>query len=344
MISHELYPLMVAPAEEPTWTEIDLLNPQQVDFRLQHLLGRGVGNYKFDHEPTDSPKYERISGSNSEVFEHPDSTFLGKELATNEVLFFKGLRKSYNRRGKLISQQWQHPIRQASILMQLDDPTIVPFHDLAYFPDTSIPATQSLGWLSRIYLVTKYIPSATSIDKYALSVEDGTEVVRILQTITDTLSYISQKRIIHGDIHPSNIIVDHTGKPYIIDFDLAQYLEPKEKEITQQIVLTEPFAPPEQLLGLFNLKTDVYSWAQTISCVLQGATKETFDNRTIIIHPDFSKLLYNYGILEKTRKLISSSVETTTTYRPTMAEFSRKFHELFDPLLLSEEVQVRKRS
>lgn len=93
---------------------------------------------------------------------------------------------------------------------------------------------------------------------------DISSVINIVRDISDALEYARQSSIIHGDIKPSNILVDKNGKAYLVDFGLAKIapsLEHMTKVIEKRTTLgTTDFMAPEVLQdGPSTWSSDLYS-------------------------------------------------------------------------------------
>ena len=83
--------------------------------------------------------------------------------------------------------------------------------------------------------------------------------------IASALEAIHQNKIIHRDIKPSNLLIDRSGKCWIIDFGLAKVSE-IGMSVTQskQIAGTPRFMAPEQLRGVVDVRCDIYSLGRTL--------------------------------------------------------------------------------
>ncbi len=83
--------------------------------------------------------------------------------------------------------------------------------------------------------------------------------------IASAIEFIHQNKIIHRDIKPSNLLVDRSGKCWIIDFGLAKLSE-AGMTVTQsrQIAGTPRFMAPEQLRGVVDIRCDIYSFGRTL--------------------------------------------------------------------------------
>jgi serine/threonine protein kinase len=116
------------------------------------------------------------------------------------------------------------------------------------------------------YLAAQFIEGVALDQK--LEVEGRFDLptsVRICAQVAEGLQALWEAGMVHRDVKPANILLDTTGKPYIIDFGLAK--------VTDASVLTRPGQPlgsmdymsPEQIRGeSVTGAADVYS----LGCVV----------------------------------------------------------------------------
>jgi len=97
-------------------------------------------------------------------------------------------------------------ISEARVLASLDHPNIVPVYDAG-------PTEDGL-----CYVVSKFIEGTNLAVKNRLSHRESAENVAI---VAEALHHAHLHRVVHRDIKPSNILLDPSGKPYVVDFGLA---------------------------------------------------------------------------------------------------------------------------
>ncbi|WP_417380091.1 SUMF1/EgtB/PvdO family nonheme iron enzyme [Gimesia sp.] len=130
------------------------------------------------------------------------------------------------------------------------------------------------------FQVMQFIPGITLRELMRSSDPERTgldleRVIRYLQPIARALDYAHQKKIIHRDIKPDNVIVDPaTGEVHVIDFGLAAELRTSMSRYSQQrlsVSGTESYMPHEQWLGQSqDGRSDQYSLAVVAWELLTG--------------------------------------------------------------------------
>ena len=82
----------------------------------------------------------------------------------------------------------------------------------------------------KAWLVTKEIENSKNFVEFCRNKEN--RAIALLPAICENIDKLIENSIYHIDLHPGNIIIDNSNKPFILDFDKAySFTGPKEKLI-----------------------------------------------------------------------------------------------------------------
>ena len=129
------------------------------------------------------------------------------------------------------------------------------------------------------FLVMDYIEGQTLDDYLA---EKGTlteeDTIRLLRPIADALDYAHGQGVVHRDVKPGNVMIDKSGRPYVLDFGIAREMQETMTRVTGKLSSgTLLYMSPEQLNGAAPKPAqDVYSFSAMAYECLTG-------------HPPFSR-------------------------------------------------------
>lgn len=124
------------------------------------------------------------------------------------------------------------------------------------------------------YIVMEYLEGITLkqyLEKYG--VLQFRNLIEMMLPLLEALIEIHSQGLIHRDISPDNIMVQHNGKLKLMDFGAARdYTESGNKSLT--VILKPGYAPPEQYQthGVQGPWTDIYALCATIYKCLTGIT------------------------------------------------------------------------
>lgn len=154
-------------------------------------------------------------------------------------------------------REWSQILDEARMLATLSHPAVVTIYDIGESDDNTM------------YIVSELldgVPLNTIIGEGKLTILRTCE---ILATVAEALQYVHSKSVIHRDIKPSNILIDHDGKPHLIDFGLAIR---SEDELTRGVTGTPAYMSPEQAKGqsLIDGRSDIYSFGVVMYEMLTG--------------------------------------------------------------------------
>ena len=152
--------------------------------------------------------------------------------------------------------------REAQVIAQLDHPHIIPIYDYGEFED-------------RLCLVMKLMAGGS----VGQVVEEGPlpwqRVLAITQQIASALDYAHERRLVHRDVKPHNVLLDERGQAVLADFGLVRALEAGTitSSLSGGILGTPAYVPPETWNGkTATPATDVYALACVVFNMATGAT------------------------------------------------------------------------
>ncbi len=159
-------------------------------------------------------------------------------------------------------------VREAQTVAQLNHPHIITLHDFGEQDD-------------RLFMVMEYIQGEELQKRLQ---RKGTfpldEAIELLKPIASALDYAHQQGVIHRDVKPSNIMLEHNEEDplhprvIIMDFGIARVVD--MSTLTQAdsnaILGTLPYIAPEQIKGekLLDGRADQYAFACMTYQLLTG--------------------------------------------------------------------------
>ncbi|BBM83974.1 serine/threonine protein kinase [Candidatus Uabimicrobium amorphum] len=163
--------------------------------------------------------------------------------------------------------------QESQAVASLNHPSIVSLHDVGQANN-------------EYFLAMEFVdgkPLTNYIRKRKLTIEDS---VKIIIQIIRGLQHAHQKKIIHRDIKPDNIIITNDKVPKITDFGLARRLNQKSRITQNDIIMGTPiYMSPEQARGEHNLEysTDIYSTGVVFYEMLSGQLPFNNDSTTLVL-------------------------------------------------------------
>jgi serine/threonine protein kinase/formylglycine-generating enzyme required for sulfatase activity len=140
-------------------------------------------------------------------------------------------------------------LAEARTVASLDHPHIVSVYDMGRTEDGSI------------YVVSKFIEGSTLEQRIKAGRLPERESTQLLATVALALQHAHERRLIHRDVKPANILLDgKTNAPYVADFGLAV----REEDCLKQnsIAGTPAYMSPEQIRGeghRLDGRSDIFS-------------------------------------------------------------------------------------
>ena len=190
------------------------------------------------------------------AFDHRLETEVVVKVPKKHKLMDDGLRERFRRESRL--------------LVQLQHPHIVSILDIGLHSNIPFVVMQYLsgGCLSDKMQAKNGQPTALPVDS----------IRTWLLQIAKALDFAHQRKVVHRDVKPANILFDETGNAFLSDFGLTKimYGEPDENAADETaagfVVGTPNFVAPEIVLGAdYDGRADQYSLAISVYNTLIGA-------------------------------------------------------------------------
>ncbi|MFB9066638.1 serine/threonine-protein kinase [Pseudofulvimonas gallinarii] len=155
------------------------------------------------------------------------------------------------------ASDWQRFDAERQILASLEHPGI------ARLIDGGLLATE------RPFMVMEYV-DGLPIDEYCRQRRlPLRSCIQLVRQVAAALAHAHGRLVVHSDLKPSNILVDATGRPRLIDFGIAHLVE--GGGVHRQTRLSPDYAAPEQLRdGAISTATDVYGLAAVLFKLVTG--------------------------------------------------------------------------
>ncbi|XP_045212280.1 cyclin-dependent kinase 1-like [Mercenaria mercenaria] len=175
--------------------------------------------------------------------------YKGKNKKTNKSVALKKIRLESEDEGVPSTA-----IREISLLKELQHPNIVCLEDV-------------LMQENKLYLVFEFL--SMDLKKYMDTIPSGQYMDKMLvksytYQITQGILFCHQRRVLHRDLKPQNLLIDNNGVIKLADFGLARAFGIPVRVYTHEVV-TLWYRAPEILLGSQRYSTPVDMWS--VGCI-----------------------------------------------------------------------------
>ena len=191
------------------------------------------------------------------------------------------------------------------------------------------------------YIVFEYVEGETLKQRIsrigALDVQDA---LAYAIEIARGLAVAHNRRLIHRDVKPQNVLINMAGRAKVTDFGIARQLEQAGVTATGRVLGTTDYVAPEQAMGqAVDQRSDVYSVGIVLYEMLTGEIPFTADSQVGVAMKHVNEELPDVQVK---RPEISSAValvvERSTAKNP--AERYQTIEEMEDDLETALEVEA----
>ena len=163
----------------------------------------------------------------------------------------------------LVENYKQKFLKEARTIAALDHRNIVRIYDIFEENGTA-------------YYVMEYLSRGSllgSVKSDALRSEN--DALRYIRQVADALRYLHERRVMHLDVKPGNIMLRPGGDAVLIDFGISKHYDRNDHETSNTPVgRSKGYAPLEQYqeggVREFSPATDIYSLGATLYYLLTG--------------------------------------------------------------------------
>lgn len=205
------------------------------------------------------------------------TTWKAFDLQFQSYVAIKILREVWCSDPHIMQRFWGLPLAQeAKNIASLRHSNIVSIHTF----DVSLPLTSGT---SLPYIVTDFVEGTSLADylhstSYQGDFPAATDIIDLFAPLASAIDYAHQQGVIHGDIKPTNILLDRQntarlslGEPMLADAGISRLLEISPQLLCQEKPDTARFLSPEQVLGQpANIQSDIYSLGGILYELLTG--------------------------------------------------------------------------
>ena len=147
---------------------------------------------------------------------------------------------------------------EARRVAQLRHPSITPVHDVGTDGESC-------------FLVSEFMDGGSLADRIASGPLAATQALRWIAQIADALDFAHRSGVVHRDVKPANILLNHHGDALLADFGIAQSAT-KSGEFAPSVGTLRYMAPEQLTGGPVGPTADIYSLGIVLHESLTGKT------------------------------------------------------------------------
>jgi len=217
--------------------------------------------------------------------------------------------------GEATSRQF---VAERQLLANMDDPRIARLLDGGVSED------------GRPWLAMEYVDGLPITDYCRHERLDPARRVALFIQVTGAVSAAHRRLAIHGDIKPSNVLVDDRGRVRLLDFGIGRLLGAKAGDLAVAPALTPRFASPEQAdRRPITTASDIFQLGTLLQCMLDDADSRPVER----IDRDLQALISKATAVEPDKRYTSvdaleSDARAWLEHRPLAARGSGRLYRL----------------
>lgn len=133
----------------------------------------------------------------------------------------------------------------------------------------------------RPYIVLEYVQGETLKQRIArVGALDATEALAYGLEVAQGLGVAHERKMVHRDVKPQNVLIDSTGRAKLTDFGIARELNDEGVTATGRVIGTTDYVAPEQAMGKdVDPRSDIYSLGIVLYEMLTGDVPFEADNQ-----------------------------------------------------------------
>ncbi|WP_256521714.1 Stk1 family PASTA domain-containing Ser/Thr kinase [Halobacillus sp. A5] len=172
------------------------------------------------------------------------NVYLAHDSILDREVAIKVLRLEYGNDEEFIARFH----REAQSATSLSHPNIVNIYDVGEEEDIYYMVMEFVDGMTLKQFIQQKSPIET------------TEVIDIMRQVTSAITHAHDNGIVHRDIKPQNILIDHYGHVKVTDFGIAMALSATALTQTNSVLGSVHYLSPEQARGgMATKKSDIYS-------------------------------------------------------------------------------------
>ncbi len=174
--------------------------------------------------------------------------------------------------------------REAQLAASLSHPNIAQIYEIGEIDGPTTAPGGGASEIGRRYIAMQYIDGKTLQDSRAQLTSKRT--AEVMRDAARAIHEAHKHGIVHRDVKPQNLMLDHAGQVYVMDFGLARPVQAGSSlTMSGMMVGTPSYMPPEQAQAKerVDARADVYSLGATMYDLLAGQAPFPGENAMSVV-------------------------------------------------------------